>query len=85
MFAGQGLLEKSRWVANTLEKSKKQQDMIKHFFLKCGLFNEDDSIKTSRIEDYTILFAEREVTPLKDDEESGSKSKFTEVDTDYSN
>ena len=28
---------------------------------------------------------EREFTLLEDDEESGSESEFTEVDTDYSN
>ena len=53
--------------------------------MKCELFNEDDPIKTRRIEDYAITSAEREATPLKDDEDSGSESKLTKVDTDYSN
>ena len=63
--------------------------MIKHSFLKCGLSNnldgtEDDQIKIRGIEDYTMHSAEREFTLLEDDEESGSESKFAEVDTDYS-
>ena len=35
--------------------------------------------------DYTMPSKEKELTILKDDEESGSESEFKEVDTDYSN
>ena len=43
----------------TLEKNKKQPDMIKHYFLKCGLSNnfdgtEDDQMKIKRITNYTM-------------------------------
>ena len=43
----------------TLEKNKKQPDMIKHSFLECGLSNnfdgtEDDQMKIRRITNYTI-------------------------------
>ena len=31
------------------------------------------------------MWTHREFTLLEDDEESGSETKFTEVDTDYSN
>ena len=37
------------------------------------------------IEDYTMPSGERKFTHLEDDEESGSRSEFTEVDTDFSN
>ena len=58
--------------------------------MKCGHPNnldgtEDDQIKIRGIEDYTMSSAGREFTFLEDDEESGSESEFTEVDTDYSN
>ena len=46
---------------------------------------EDDQIKLWRIVDYTMLSAEKDFTVLKDDEESESESKFTKVNTDYSN
>ena len=73
-----------------MEKIQKQPDTINHSFLKCGLFNnldgtEDNQIKVTWIEDYTIPSAEREFTLLEDYKESESESEFTEVDTDYSN
>ena len=80
----------TKWVSDSWEKIKKQQDMIKHSFLKCGLSNnldgtEDDQIKIRGIEDYAMPSAEREFTLLKDDKEKGSESEFTDVDIDYSN
>ena len=55
----------TRWVANAWEKIKKQRDMIKHYFLKCGLSNsdgtEDDQIKIKQIEDYKMPSSEREL------------------------
>ena len=79
----------TKWVADALENIKKQPDIIKHSFF-CGLSNnldgtEDDQIKISGIEGYVMLSAEREFTLLEDDEESGSESEFTKVDTDYIN
>ena len=64
--------------------------MIKDSFLNYGLSSnlngtEDDQIKVMGIEDYRMPSTEREFTLLEDDEESGSESEFTEVDTDYSN
>ena len=58
--------------------------------MKCELSSnlvgtEDDQIKLWRIVDYTMLSAEKDFTVLKDDEESESESKFTKVNTDYSN
>ena len=46
---------------------------------------EDDQTKLWRIVNYTMLSAEKDFTVLKDDEESESESKFTKVNTDYSN
>ena len=46
---------------------------------------EDDQIKIGEIKDYTMPSVEKEITLLEDDEENGSESEFTEVDTDYSN
>ena len=64
--------------------------MIKDSLLNYGLSSnlngtEDDQIKVTGIEDYRMPSTEREFTLLEDDEESGSESEFTEVDTDYSN
>ena len=64
--------------------------MIKHSFLKYKLSSnlggtEDDQIKLWRIVDYTVFSAEKDFTLLKDNEESGSESKFTEVNNYYSN
>ena len=58
--------------------------------MKCELSSnlvgtEDDQIKLWRIVDYTMLSAEKDFTVLKDDEESESESKFTKVNTNYSN
>ena len=58
--------------------------------MKCELSSnlvgtEDDQIKLWRIVDYTMLSAEKDFTVLKDDEESESQSKFTKVNTNYSN
>ena len=73
-----------------MEKVKKGPDMIKHSFLKCGLSNdlgstEVDQAKIKETEDYTMPSTGREFTHLKDDEESGSESEFTEVGSDYFN
>ena len=64
--------------------------MIKDSLLNYGLSSnlngtEDDQIKVTGIEDYRMPSTEREFTLLEDDEESGSESEFTEVDTNYSN
>ena len=64
--------------------------MIKDSLLNYGLSSnlngtEDDQIKVTGIENYRMPSTEREFTLLEDDEESGSESEFTEVDTDYSN
>ena len=80
----------TKWVAAAWEKSKKQRHIIKHSFLKCELSNnldgtEEDQIKIRGDADCTMPSAEREFNLLDDNEESGSESKFAEVDTDYSN
>ena len=58
--------------------------------MKCGLSNnldgtEDNQIKITATEDYTMTSVEREFTFLEDDDKSGSESEFMEVDTDYFN
>ena len=80
----------TKWLVDAWEKRKKQPDMIKHSSLKCGLSNnldgtEDDQTKIRVIVDYKMSSTEREFPLLEDDEESGSETKFTEVDADYSN
>ena len=80
----------TKWVADAWEKIKKEPDKIKYSFLKYGLSNnlsgtEDDKMKISGIEEYTMPPAEREFTLLEDDKESGSDSEFMEVDNACSN
>ena len=80
----------TKWVADAWEKILKKPDKIKYSFWKCELSNnlsgtEDDKMKISGIEDYTMPSAEREFTLLEDDKESGSESEFMEVDIVYSN
>ena len=66
-----------KWVADAWRKIKKQPDMIKHSFSKCGFFNnlhgtKDDQIKNKGNWRLHNAFRREGVYSLEGDKESGS-------------